>query len=71
MEHVERQIFKRSEQSQVLRLNAMNERSTSLADRAITDANMIQIDLDFEPYSPAVAGALICLHHKLSILVSK
>src|SRR5262249_8558071 len=59
MKGVEREIIQRREQPEELRLHPMNKGAAPPTNRAVADADMIQLGVNLEPNAPAVAGASI------------
>jgi hypothetical protein len=66
MKCVEREIFERRKQPDVLRLDTMVQRSSTSANGAVADPNMIQIGVDLKPNPAAVTRTLIGLLHFLA-----
>ena len=65
VEGVEREIIERGEQPEALGLDPMDQGSALPADRAVADADVIQVGIDLEPDATAVAGAAIGLFHRI------
>jgi hypothetical protein len=58
---VERQILKRRQYPQAIRFDPMDQRPSPPADRTVARPHMIEIKLDLEADTPAMARPTVCL----------
>jgi hypothetical protein len=55
VERIEREIVQRGEQPEGLRPDPVNEGAAPAADRAVADADVIEVGVDLEPDAAAMA----------------
>lgn len=68
VEHVEHKIIQRGKQPKVIWFNSMIEGSTSAANGAITNADMIQERINLELDTSTMTGALVGLFHMTGLV---
>jgi hypothetical protein len=68
---IERKLVNRCQQTKTIFFDAMNQGASSATYRTVTDSNMIEISVDFEPDSTAVTRAFVRLFHDVYLQVQR